>query len=203
MTNFSTRNFYINDYLSSGRHISLREAKLKICRIVRETFVNCARRRLYATELLLRELLGSIERSENAFLIVFATSRRCCPLERSIYTRICRPTPPERLGIITTDTVTLPPRRPRSCTCLSRKASGEPHGGNDTLTLICTLRRGGARRTNRNRDPLSYLVRHSNLVSFLFLIPHLKSGLSLPRYHPPPSQHHSISSLSVNLHLGR
>lgn len=140
-----------------------------------------------------------------AFLIVFATSRRCCPLEQSIYTRT-RPSPllsrATRHNHNRCRYCRLPPRRPGSVPAGGARAgSGTARGGNDTLTLMRARHRGGSRCTNRSRDPLSYLARHSNPVSFLFLVPHLViRSFSSPS--PTPSQRHSILSPSVNLHLG-
>lgn len=91
--------------------------------------------------------------------------------------------------LITTDAVIpAPTKKATAVPCHS--GSGEPRGGNDPLTLILMQHRGGTRWTNRSYDPLFYLAWHSNLVSFLFLVPHLDPVFLRYLSHP----HNSILS---------
>lgn len=85
--------------------------------------------------------------------------------------------------LITTDAV-IPAPTKKAMVVPCHGGSGEARGGNDPLTLIRTQHRGGTWWTNRSYNPLSYLAWHNDLVSFLFLVPHLDSVF--PRYlsHP-------------------
>jgi len=131
---------------------------------------------------------------------VSAIPRRPLQQPTYIYTSALCLTPPST-PLITTDTVIPAPTREghgRSLVATAWRCWTtwrQWHTDLDTDTAT-----EGEARTNRSRGPLSYLARHTNPISFLFLVPHLNPVFL--RSLPPPRHQRSILSLSMNLHVG-